>query len=314
MNAAAHAGVLVSRYSQARSVCRALATACIAGNADHRFNTAIVRLPTESITEGLTTSSHLGHVNFSNALQQHRDYTAALSNAGVENVVYIPELPSAPDACFVEDTAFVTEFGALVTFPGACTRIQETSTMYTGLSDVLNSSRPIVSMKQDTSLGTLDGGDVMRIKRHVFIGLSSRTDILGATNLQQWVQKTSGGKLDAVIVDLNNENSSISTLHLKTVASYIGNDTLLVTKEASDAIYPYVRQAGYEEIQTLCMADGEEFGANALRVNDHVLLSAGCEKTKVELYNAGFKVLEVDTSEYRKIDGGLSCLSVRFWK
>jgi dimethylargininase len=249
---------------------------------------AIVRRPGRSLVEGLT-SAGLGKPDYERALQQHDRYSDALRNCGVEVTVLDAE-EDYPDSVFVEDTAVLTEKCAIITNPGALSRQGEETSIQQALEQFYTHIEHIVAP------GTLEGGDVMRVKDHFYVGLSGRTNEEGANQLASILDRY-GYKLSQV--KLNH------FLHLKTGLAYLGNNNLLVAGE-------FVNGQGFETFNRIIIDEAENYAANCIWVNNVILVPLGFPKTAAAIKQAGYRVLEVEVSEFRKLDGGLSCLSLRF--
>ena len=248
---------------------------------------AITRKPGEDFGDGLTTSS-LGKPDYGRICRQHEDYIGALRSLGLE-VTILDALPGYPDAYFVEDVAVVTREVAVITIPGAQSRKGETEHIMAALAI----HRPIARIQPP---GTLDGGDVMMVEKHCYIGLSERTNQDGATQL--------GGILRAY----GYESTAVPLaggLHLKSDINYIGRNTLLLTEPLSDLLI-------FDRFNQILVDAEEAYAANTLLVNGRLLTPKGFPRTKAKLLKAGFDILELETSELQKMDGGLSCMSLRF--
>ncbi|MFH1852762.1 MAG: amidinotransferase [Candidatus Neomarinimicrobiota bacterium] len=248
---------------------------------------AITRLPAENLGLGLTTAN-LGSPDYAVALRQHAAYVAALKVIGLEVTVLEP-LPDFPDAHFVEDTAVVFPELAVITRPGATARRGEIESM----EPVLARHRPTVRI---TAPGTLDGGDVLTIGDRVYVGLTDRTNQAGFEQLRDLL-KPYGYNCHAIPV--------AAGLHLKSSVNYAGKNTLLVTAALADC----PEWSGYQLIVT---AAGEEYACNTLLVNDHLLTPGGFPNTNRQLAVLELPLIKLDMSEMRKMDGGLTCLSLRF--
>jgi dimethylargininase len=159
----------------------------------------------------------------------------------------------------------------------------------------LSSFFPI--MAEIEAPGTLDGGDICEAENGFFLGLSQRTNEEG---VRQLAAHLAGEGYTSSVIDVRGMNS---ILHLKSGISYIGNHTLVVMEEMAPLF------AGYERIQ---VAAQESYAANCIRVNERVLVAAGNPQFTKELTARGFHPLELEMSEFQKMDGGLSCLSLRF--
>ena len=146
------------------------------------------------------------------------------------------------------------------------------------------------------SPGTLEGGDVMMVGDHFYVGLSNRTNEEG---IAQFIKILNKHGLTGSAVTMS------EFLHLKTGVNYIENDTLLVSGE-------FVDKPEFRRFRKIVVPPEEAYGANCIWVNDRVLVPLGYPTVEREVRAAGYEVLLVDTSEYRKLDGGLSCLSLRF--
>lgn len=252
------------------------------------FKYAIVKKPGKSLINGITSAS-LGKPDYEKALQQHDFYVETLKKCGVE-VTILEADEEYPDSTFVEDPAIVTQKCAIITNPGASSRNGEKTKM----AEVLKKIHDNIEYIKDP--GTVEGGDVMRVGDHFYIGLSARTNQEGA---QQLIEVLNKYGYTGSIVSLE------KVLHLKTGLAYLENNTLLVSGE-------FVDKVEFEDFNKIIIDENESYAANCIWVNDHVLVPAGHEKTRKDIEAAGYKVEVVDTSEFRKLDGGLSCLSLRF--
>ncbi len=251
------------------------------------FTHAITRLPGENFADGLTTSN-LGCPSYPIILQQHHAYRKALLSLGLD-VVVLPAESAYPDAYFVEDPAIITPKIVVITRPGASSRRGEETT----LEPFLEYYRPLAHIQPP---GTVDGGDVLMVGNHFFLGLSERTNMEGAAQLASFLADA-GHTSETVPV--------AAGLHLKSGVNYVGKDTLLVTKSLID----HHAFAKYEKI--LLDAD-EEYAANTLWVNDALLMPKGFPKTHARLTKLGMLIIELNVSEVQKMDGGLTCMSLRF--
>jgi dimethylargininase len=256
-----------------------------------RFSNALVRPPAETFARGIT-SSRLGPPDLALALEQHRAYCEALERLGLSLLRLDPD-PTFPDSTFVEDTAVVTARGAMLTRPGAPSRMGEVA----GVGAALRGWFPEPAVISPP--GALDGGDVCEAGEHCFIGLSHRTNREGAAQLAQWL---TGAGLGSSVIDIG---GIPGLLHLKTGLSWLGERRLLAT----DEIAGYEALSGWEVVR---VPDGEDYAANCIRVNGTLLVPAGFPATSALLAGLGYRLVELDMSEYRKMDGGLSCLSVRW--
>jgi dimethylargininase len=257
-------------------------------DANPLFTKAIVRTPGKSMVHGLTTAA-LGPPDYERALVQHAEYVGALEACGLE-VLVLDADERYPDSTFVEDTALLTPHCAIIMNPGAPSRTGETAEM----KDVLGGYFGRIEEVREP--GTIDAGDVLMTGSHFFIGLSSRTNECGARQaigiLERYGMGGSTVKLE-------------KALHLKTGTAYLENRNLVACGE-------FLSKREFREFNILKIDDDEGYAANCVWLNGRVLTPKGYPKARTTLENAGYPVVEVDVSEFRKLDGGLSCLSLRF--
>ena len=251
------------------------------------YTRAILRSPGPDAAEGLTTAD-LGRPDPDRLVGQHAAYGQTLAGLGLELEI-LPPLAGHPDAYFVEDAALVFPETGVVTRPGAPARRGEEAAM----APVLARHRHLARIEAP---GTLDGGDVLVIGKAVFIGLSGRTNPEGATQLRR-ILEPFGYRCRTVAVG--------EGLHFKSSVTWVGGNTLLMTEAFCDR----PEFEGFERIQVL---PGEEYAANTLWINGTLLTPMGFPDTLAKLQALGLPVVEIDTSEARKMDGGLTCMSVRF--
>ena len=256
-----------------------------------RFTRAVVRPPAATFAAGITTSD-LGPPDLALALAQHEAYCRTLERLGL-SLVRLPPAPDFPDSTFVEDTAIVTTGGAILTRPGAASRAGETAAMGAALEQWFP------QLDRITAPGTVDGGDVCEAGEHFFIGLSARTNAEGAAQLAAWLARDGFG---SSVIDIR---GMPGLLHLKTGLSWLGGRVLLALGE----IAGHEALRGWEVVR---VPEGEEYAANCIRVNDVLLVARGFPETASLLGGLGYEVVALEMSEYRKMDGGLSCLSVRW--
>ena len=255
------------------------------------FQNVIVRTPAPSLINGITSAPELGKPDYELALKQHANYIKALESCGV-NVTVLPALNEFPDSCFVEDTAVLTKKCAVISNPGAETRTQESKHMVDAIKKFYSED----TIEYIKAPGYMEGGDIMMVGDHFYIGLSARTNQEGADQLIAALEKY--GYTGSVV-------TLTEVLHLKTGLAYLENNNLLVAGE-------FVTSPEFEKYNKIIIDASESYSANCIWVNDKVLVPAGYPKAEAEIRAAGYEVIVVDTSEYRKLDGGLSCLSLRF--
>ena len=250
------------------------------------FTRAITRKPGLNAAQGLT-SSKMGSPIYDNLIRQHEAYVETLTSLGLEVIVLEAE-PEYPDAYFVEDVAVVTPEVAVITIPGALSRQGEQETV----EPILAQYRPI---KRIEPPGTVEGGDVLLIDKHCFIGISERTNMAGAGQLGRFLGEH-GYSWEPIPVGAG--------LHLKSSVNDLGQDTLIMTQTLAghDAFKRYRR---------VIVDENETYAANTLLVNDRLIMPAGYPLIRGEFLALGREIIELDVSEVCKMDGGLTCMSLR---
>ncbi|MGD8914956.1 MAG: arginine deiminase family protein [Syntrophobacterales bacterium] len=251
------------------------------------FKYAITRKPGQDFAHGIATSN-LGTPSYELLLEQHSAYLETLRALRLDVIVLDP-LPGYPDAYFVEDVAIVTPDVAIITNPGASSRRGEAETIESTLANY----RETFHIKAP---GTVDGGDVLMAGTHFFIGISGRTNRKGAEQLAR-ILEAYGKALTVVPV--------CSGLHLKSSVNYVGQNTLLMTE-----LYGNLDQ--FREYDKIVVDKSEEYAANTLLINGSLITPRGFPKTRKKLLALDLNIIELDVSEVRKMDGGLTCMSVRF--
>lgn len=255
------------------------------------FTHAIVRPPAANFADGLT-SVDLGKPDFEMALEQHAHYCDALQHCGL-TLTRLPADPHHPDSTFVEDTAVLTKHCAILTRPGAASRASEVAAIEPTLRQLFSRIHAIAEP------GTVDGGDICRVENHFFIGLSERTNAEGARQIAGFLAHEG---FNSMVVDIRDV---AGILHLKSGISYLGDKRLVLI----DALAGHAAFRGCEIVR---IHAEENYAANFLRINDHVIVSAGFPKFESSVRGFGYPVIALDMSEFQKMDGALSCLSLRF--
>jgi dimethylargininase len=227
-------------------------------------------------------------INLSKTIEQHDCYKTCLADLGVR-VISLPAEPAMPDAVFVEDPVVVVDEVAVIARMGAESRRKEAAS----LAEALSAFRPLRHLREPA---TLEGGDVLRIGRTIFVGLSPRTNAAGVSQLAAELEPF-GYRVQAVPVR--------DCLHFKTACSYVGEETLLVNRAWLDT-------APLDGWKLLDVAEDEPWAANALRIGETVLLPASFPHTEAILRRAGMNVRTLDVSELQKAEGSVTCLSVLF--
>ena len=255
------------------------------------FTRALLRLPGRNFAAGITTSA-AGAPTFEATLAQHAQYLAALHAIGLSTRV-LPADERFPDGTFVEDTAIATAHGVIITRPGADSRTGEPAAIAVALAT------DYPTLAHITAPGTVDGGDVCETDSGVLIGVSHRTNEEGARQLARWLADLG---IASMVLDIR---GCAGLLHLKTGISYLGDGRLAVAPGLPD--YPAFK--GYELVT---LASEESYAANCVRINDRVLIAAGYPRFAQTLTRLGYDPLPLPMSEFQRMDGGLSCLSIRY--
>ena len=255
------------------------------------FARAIVRPPCATFADGLTAAD-LGTPDLALARAQHEAYVRALEACGLE-VTRLPADDRFPDSTFVEDTAVLARSLAVLCRPGAPSRAGEVEAIRGAVEAAFAEVVAIVDP------GTVDGGDVCEAGSHVFIGVSERTNDAGARQLAAHLS-TRG--LSSSLVDVR---GIPGLLHLKSGIAWLGGRTLALSA-------PFAGRPEFAGWDVLRVPDGEDYAANAVLVNGRVLVASGFPRFEALLRSRGLAPVPLDMSEFRKLDGGLSCLSLRF--
>ncbi|MBR6762911.1 MAG: N(G),N(G)-dimethylarginine dimethylaminohydrolase [Clostridia bacterium] len=255
------------------------------------FQNVIVRRPCRALVDGITSNPQLGKPDYELALKQHDDYIAALKRCGVI-VTVLPADERYPDSCFVEDPAVITRKCAIITNPGAPSRNGEKEEII----GAIRAFFPEDKIEYIQSPGTLEGGDVMMVGDHFYVGRSARTNEEG---IRQFIAILEKHGLTGSEVPLE------EVLHLKTGVNYLENGNMLVAGE-------FVNKPDFVKYNRVEIPVEEAYAANCIWVNGTVIVPEGYPSVEKAVRDLGYPVILVDTSEYRKIDGGLSCLSLRF--
>ncbi len=252
------------------------------------FRHAIVKRPCHNFSQRLTTV-RLSVPSFYRAVQQHSTYVDTLKRCGLT----VHELPADnrfPDSTFVEDTAVLLPDCAIITRPWAPSRRGEIIAIHEVLA------RHFETIETIKAPGTLDGGDVMIADNRAFIGLTERTNQAGADQLKAILARFD---ISSSFVHVRN------SLHLKSDVAYLNSDTIVVTQRlASEPVFQAFRK--------IIVPPLERYAANCVNINGNVLVTAEYTTVCNAIKKQGFSVIEINMSEFKKMDGGLSCLSLRW--
>lgn len=251
------------------------------------FTTAIVKTPCRNIVNGISTAG-LGRPDYNLAQLQHKEYIKALEQCGLKVIILDPD-EEFPDSVFIEDTCLITPRCAIITNPGAASRKNETISVSKAVQAL---DLPVERIQK----GTLDAGDIMMAGDHYFTGISDRTNLEGASQLNTILKKYNYTSSNIVLE---------TVLHLKTGVSYLENKNMLAFGE-------FLQKPDFKNYHILSIDPDESYAANSVWINGTVLVPKGFLKTKKKIEDAGYQVIEVEVSEFKKLDGGLSCLSLRF--
>jgi dimethylargininase len=227
-------------------------------------------------------------IDVAKAVEQHRAYQACLADLGLR-VVSLPANPECPDGVFVEDPAVVTDEIAVMNRMGSVPRRKEVPS----LAEALSQFRPLKWLRKPA---TLEGGDVMRIGKTLYVGISRRTNREGASQLAELLEPF-GYRIVPVPVD--------GCLHLKSACCYLGDDRILANRE-------WIESGALDDFQTIDVPADEPSSANVLRIGDTVLIPSAYPKTRELLQQSGYKVRPIDTSELLKAEAGVTCMSIVF--
>ena len=241
---------------------------------------------------GGQTRVDLGKPDYEPALRQHEAYCRALESCGLD-LIRLPADERFPDSTFVEDTAIVTERGAVITRPGAMSRLGE-------IDDIrLELVKHYSDLSTIKAPGTVDGGDVCEAGEHFFIGISRRTNEEGAAQLAR-ILESFGYSFS--LIDIRGLSN---ILHLKSGIAHIGSNRLVVIEALSKA-------EEFSTCELVHVNSVEDYSANCLFINNRILVAAGFPGLKRQLEDLNYPTIDLEMSEFQKMDGGLSCLSLRF--
>jgi dimethylargininase len=225
-------------------------------------------------------------IDVERARAQHRDYETALRELGAR-VISLPAAEEFPDAVFVEDPALVLDEVAVITRPGAESRRGETVGIAAALA-------PFRELREISSPGLLEGGDVIRVGKTLYVGLSTRTNSVGIVQLDELL-RAFGYRIVAVDVR--------GCLHLKSGACWAGGETILANRE-------WIGCGAFEGLQVLDVA--EPAAADVLPIGGRVLIPSNFPRTAEALERHGFRPRAIDVSELQKAEAGVTCMSLVF--
>jgi dimethylargininase len=249
---------------------------------------AMTRSVSTSLAECELTHQVREPIDVGRAREQHAAYERTLASHGAE-LVRVPGDPGLPDAVFIEDTALVLDEVAMLMRPGAASRRAETGPVARELANY----RPLLHIEAPA---TMDGGDVLRIGRTLYVGHSSRTNQEGLSQLSDGV-----GSFGYRVVPV----ALRGCLHLKSAVTRVGEDTVLLNPQ-------WVSAAGFGDLEVLSVAPEEPGGANALMLGAAVIYPLHFPRTSERLLARGIQIASVECSELAKAEGGVTCCSLVF--
>jgi dimethylargininase len=246
---------------------------------------AIVREPSLSYTQ--CVSSHPLHhaVSLEKAKQQHADYCDVLASLGLE-LIKLPPKKDYPDSCFVEDTAVIFENRAFITRMGVKSRRGEDKEV----EEVL---REYFTTKRATEPATLEGGDVLHLPDKLICGITQRTNEFGTQQMENWLQ--------VKVATITNPN----IVHLKSYMKYLGKNTMIINEK-------FVNHPLLQKLNLLIIPNKESYSVNCLSIENTVIMSDNFKYAQNAVIEAGFEVISLEMSEFEKCQGALTCLSIIF--
>ena len=251
------------------------------------FKNAIIRQPNKSIQNGL--SSKYLNPQFEIIAEEHSNYIKAIEKAGLKITLLEPK-EDYPDSIFVEDPALTYKSSVIILNPADPTRNGEKNIIKSEITHLFNKTLFVED-------GFIEGGDILNINNHFIIGLSDRTNKLGAENLSTILIS-----LGATVKICKTPND---ILHFKSECSVLDDDVILVSNKMAQVDF---LKSNYHLIK---LPIGEEGAANALRINDKLLLPDGFIKAE-EMLSKKYNIIKVKVDEIAKVDAGLSCMSLRY--
>lgn len=256
------------------------------------FTRAITRKPCKALIDGISTGMFCDEMpDYESAAAQHDKYVEVLRSLGLD-VTELDADERYPDSCFVEDPAVVMERCAIITNPATDSRNGEKHEIIDAIRKFYDDDRIFYI----EAPGTLEGGDVMRVGDHFYVGQSGRTNAEGAKQFNEIVTKFGYTSSTIPVTE---------GLHLKDFVIYLENNNMLVTAVMNE-------MPEFKEFNRFVIDEDELYAINSLNINGTVLVPDGYPKTRKIIEDLGYPIVLMDTSEFKKIDGSLTCLSLRF--
>lgn len=253
------------------------------------YSHIIVRRPSESMVDGLRRED-LGRPDHQKALVQHDAYIEALESLGML-VDVLPALEEYPDSCFVEDVATVTEKMAIITNPATTARNGEKD----HIVETIKKYYPEDKIHYITE-GYVEGGDIVRAGDDFYLGISQRSNEAGR---RQYIE---------ILEDYGYKGHEVPTsngLHIGSDMMYIQNNNMVITGD-------FVDMDIFDKYNKIIVDEDEAYAANVAWINGTILMAKGYPKTQKQIEDLGYDVITLDNSEFKKIDGSITCLSLRF--
>lgn len=247
---------------------------------------AITRIPAESIAKCELTYIERVQIDYTKALEQHEAYCAALEACGAE-VIRMHPTDELPDSVFVEDTAIILDEVAIITPMGIASRRAEPLRNEAAVARY----RPLAHI---TLPATIEGGDVFRLGKAIFVSLSTRTNEAGIEALKKLAEPLGYTVTTVALHDC---------LHLKSACTALDDRTILLNPA-------WVDTSALEGFELVDVAVGEDNAGNVVRVNGHILASSQYPHTNAILEGRGYKVCPVDASEFTKAEAAMTCMSL----
>ena len=256
------------------------------------FTKAITRKPCKALIDGITTAMFgEGTPNYETAIKQHDNYVETLRSLGLE-VLDLEADERYPDSCFVEDPAVVMAECAIITNPATDSRNGEKYEIVDAIKKFYNDDQ----IFHIETPGTMEGGDVMLVEKHFYVGQSDRTNAEGFRQFQDIVAKF-GYEATAVPVT--------EGLHLKDFVIYLEKGNMLVSPKMNE-------EPAFSEYTRFVIEPEELYAINSMNINGTVLVPDGFPNTLKLIQDLGYPTIVMNNSEFAKIDGSLTCLSLRF--
>jgi dimethylargininase len=249
---------------------------------------AITREVSRDIIHCELTNLARSPIDITRAREQHAKYEAALRQLGLA-VLSIPEAPTLADSVFVEDTALVLDECAVITRPGAASRRPETEV----ITELLAPYRKLFHIQAPARI---DGGDILQVGKHIYVGLSTRSDTNAVEQIQDFLQPF-GYELHALSVT--------GCLHLKSAVTQVAKDTLLVNPA-------WVDKKEFEGVKFIGIDPSEPYAANAVLINGTIIYPTAFPRTQKRLEQAGIPMVTVEADELAKAEGAVTCCSLIF--